>query len=78
MVNSGRCRGRIRWGGGDGDELMMAATGVEWQTKSKGGQQQRTAVYCERQQTETDVGGWRRKWEEICRRVAVVVGIVAE
>ena len=39
-------------------------------TKKKGGQQQRTAVYCERQRTETDVGRdvgggdvgrWRRK-----------------
>ncbi len=42
-----------------------AATGVERQTKKKGGQQQWTAVYCERQHTEADVGGdvggWRRK-----------------
>jgi len=56
-------------GGGDGDESMMAATGVERWTKEKGGEQQRTAVYCERQRTEADVGGdvsgdvggWRRK-----------------
>jgi hypothetical protein len=52
-------------GGGDGDESMMKGTGVEWQTKEKSGQQQRTAVYCERQRTEADVGGdvggWRRK-----------------
>ena len=34
---------------------MMAATSVERQTKKKGGQQQRTAVYCERQRTEADV-----------------------
>ena len=76
VVNSGRCQGRICWGGGDGDdESMMAATGVERQTKKKGGQQQWTAVYCERQHTEADVGGdvgggdvgggdvgrWRRK-----------------
>ena len=61
--------------GGDGDESMMAATGVERWTKEKGGEQQRTAVYCERQHTEADVGGdvgggdvgggdvgrWRRK-----------------
>ena len=44
-------------GGGDGDELMMVATGVERWTKEKGGEQQRTAVYCERQRTEADVGG---------------------
>ena len=52
-------------GGGDGDESMMAVTCVERQTKAKGGQQQRTAVYCERQRTEADVGGdvggWWRK-----------------
>ena len=48
-------------GGGYGDESMMAATGVEQQTKAKGGQQQRTAVYCERQRKEADVGEWRRK-----------------
>ena len=48
-------------GGGDGDESMMAATGVERQTKAKGGQQQRMAVYCEWQRTEADVGRWRQK-----------------
>jgi hypothetical protein len=52
-------------GGGDGDELMMAATGIERWTKEKGGEQQRMAVYCERQRTEADVGGdvggWLRK-----------------
>jgi len=52
-------------GGGDGDESMMAATGVEWWTKEKGGEQQRMAVYREWQRTEADVGGdvggWRRK-----------------
>jgi hypothetical protein len=36
---------------------MMAATGVELQTKKKGGQQQRTAVYCEQQGTEEGVRG---------------------
>ncbi len=44
-------------GGGVGDESMMAATGVERLTKEKGGEQQRTAVYCERQRMEADVGG---------------------
>ena len=52
-------------GGGDGNESMMAATGVARWTKEKGGEQQRTAVYCEWQRTEADVGGdvggWRRK-----------------
>ena len=52
-------------GGGDGNESMMAATGVARWTKEKGGEQQRTAVYCEWQRTEADVGGdvggWWRK-----------------
>ena len=50
------------WGGDGDDESMMAATGVERQTKKKGGQQQRTAVYCERQWTEGDVGGDVGRW----------------
>jgi hypothetical protein len=33
-------------GGGDGNESMMAATGVERRTKENGRQQQLTAVYC--------------------------------
>jgi hypothetical protein len=52
-------------GGGNGNESMMAATSIERWTKEKGGEQQRTAVNCERQRTEADVGRdvgeWRRK-----------------
>jgi hypothetical protein len=42
---------------------MMAATGVERWTKEKGREQQRMAVYCERQRMEADVGGDVGGWQ---------------
>jgi hypothetical protein len=68
VVNSGGCRGRILWGGGDGNESMMAATGIERRTKENGRQQQLTAVYCGGRQrmskTAAEGGRYRRKVAE--------------
>ncbi len=63
VVNSGECRGRIRRGGDDGNESMMAATGVEQRTKAHGGQQQwamDSSVLWQTAADERNGSGWRQ------------------